>query len=191
MEYHFRYQLTADEFAEFNVFTVWQAPWQKKVRRKYFLNTFFYAIVFIVCADFIMEKINPGRSRNYLLSVATGISIAFLMTLLAIGYEGYRIRNKAKKLVLDEENIHILNETELEITDNGVTADDKTSKVHQSWSSITRYVVTNDFFYLYTNAIQAQIIPKRLFSGQPAIDEFDQYLSQKVPLSSSFRSMGI
>jgi hypothetical protein len=90
-----------------------------------------------------------------------------------------------------EENKHFLYESELSLTDDGITGSDILSTTSYKWSSIVKYAVTKDFFYLYINSIQALIVPKRLFKSQTEIEQFDKYLSGKIPLSSSFRSMGI
>ena len=189
MEYHFRYSLSIDEFASYNVYTVWHAPWQKKARFNFLLRSLFSTSVILFATFFLLD--NTNYVQGSISSLSIGICIIGLIILNCISYyhAPFGIMNKAKKLVLKDENAHILQEVELEINQDGVFSTDKESSVHQKWNSIVRYAVTNDFFYLYTNSIQAQIIPKRLFNSQKDIEEFDKFLTSKVPLSSSFRSL--
>ncbi len=191
MEYHFRYSLSVDEFAKYNAYTVWHAPWQKKVRFNFIIRSLFYSSVILFATFFLLDTSN--NTKLLINRTSIGICVFGLIVLNCISYyqAPYGIMNKAKKLILKDENSHILHETELEINQEGVFITDKESSVHQKWNSIVRYAVIKDFFYLYTNSIQAQIIPKRLFNSQKEIEEFDGFLTSKIPLSSSFRSLGI
>ena len=38
MSYHFKYSLTPEEYEEYVLFTAWEAPWQKNIRRKFIIN---------------------------------------------------------------------------------------------------------------------------------------------------------
>lgn len=190
MEYHFRYSLTADDFAEYNAYTSWHAPWQKKAKLKYLTNTGFYFFISMVATVIIIDKIKSDKT-NFKVLLIVGIVIALIFTYFSYYQVPYRVKNKARKFLVKEENSHILNETDIEISEDGIINTNKESRVHQKWSSITRYAITREYFFLYTNSIQAQIIPKRLFTSQKEIDEFDKFLTEKISLSSSFRSIGI
>jgi len=189
--YHFKYKLTADDFAEFNVYTVWHAPWQKKNKIKFLLNSGFYVTISMFAGIIITDKFLPTNKGNYFTSIALALALLVIVIILIYLQEPYRIKNKAKKLVLADENNHILNQAELEITENGICNKDKDSLIYQKWESVIRFAITKDFFYLYTNSIQALIIPKRLFNSQKEIGEFDKFISERVSLASSFRSIGI
>jgi uncharacterized membrane protein len=191
MEYHFKYNITVDDFAEYNAYTAWYAPWLKKARFSYFLRTFFYSAITMTATFIVLNKIRSTRQNNYTFLAILGITLLLILTLIAYHQAPYGIKNKARKLVLKDENSHILNETELTINNSGILNNDNVSSVHQKWSSVVRYAITKDYFYLYTNSIQAQIVPKRLFTSQKEIEEFENFLTGKIPLSSSFRSMNI
>jgi hypothetical protein len=189
MEYHFRYSLSIDEFAGFNAYTMWYAPWQKKVRFNFLLRSLFYTAAIFIVSFFILNKIN--NSQRLIRGLSISISVVGLIILNCISYyqAPFGIMNRAKKMVVKDENSHILQETELEINQDGILTTDKDSRVHQKWNSIVRYAVTKESFYLYTNSIQAIVIPKRLFSSQKDIEEFDKFLTSKISISSSFRSL--
>jgi YcxB-like protein len=191
MDYHFKYSLTGDEFAEFNAYTVWSSPWQKKTRFNFVIRTVLYAGISMAVTIILLDKYRHKSGNNTTVLLITLLIFLPLLSSIAYYQEPFNIKRRARKLIFKEENSHILNETELELNDDGIINNDKESRVQQKWSSIIRYAVTKEYFYLYSNSMQAQIIPKRLFNSQKEIEEFDKFLTTKIPLSSSFRSMGI
>ncbi|MBK6990762.1 MAG: YcxB family protein [Chitinophagaceae bacterium] len=54
-----------------------------------------------------------------------------------------------------------------------------------------KYAQTKDYFYVYLSSLQALVIPKKLFTSNNSIEKFDKFLTEKIPLSASFRSIGI
>jgi hypothetical protein len=191
MDYHFKYSLTEDEFAEFNAYTVWSAPWQKKTRFNFVIRTVLYAGISMAATIILLDKFRHKSGNNTTVLLITLLIFLPLLSTIAYYQEPFNIKRRARKLIVKEENSHVLNETELDINDDGIIHSDNKSMVQQKWSSIIRYTVAKEYFYLYTNSMQAQIIPKRLFSTQKEIEEFDKFLTTKIPLTSSFRSMGI
>lgn len=191
MQYHFRYSLSIDDFAEYNAYTVWFAPWQKKYRLLYMARLTLYTVVAYTAIMIILHKLNPPQKEDFSFLLILSSIILFIVVFASYYQTPFFLKNKARKFIMREENKHILNEIELEINENGFINNDKKSKTQQLWSSIIRYAETKDYFFLYTNSIQAQIIPKKLFTSQREIEEFDKFLTEKIPLSSSFRSLGI
>lgn len=191
MSYHFKYSLTEDDFAEFNAYTTWYAPWQKKSRFNYMLRFALYSILSYSATIIILRQLDVSAKSNFSFLISLSVVILILFGFFSFYQAPFSIKNKARKFINKEENKHILNETDLEITDDGIISSDKESQVQLKWGSITKYVVTKEYFYLYTNSVQAQVIPKKLFSSQQEINEFDKFLTEKIPLSSSFRSMRI
>lgn len=191
MEYHFRYSLTADDFAEYNAYTSWHAPWQKKARIKFIVNIAFISLI-VIPAGIIVSKYISNEKPHHYLRLGIMILVGLMVVLLFAYYqEPFRIKNKVRKFVGKDENSSILGERELEINDKEIVYVNDAGRSYCKWDSITRNAVTKEYFYLYTSSIQGYIIPKRLFSSQKEIDEFDKYLTEKIPLSSSFRSIGI
>ena len=124
-------------------------------------------------------------------SICAVVLINSLLTWIFYNQAPFSIKKKVKVLLAKEENIHLLDENELNINESNIILIDTLTTTKYSWESIVRYAVTKEFFFLYINTIQALIIPKRLLKGEKDIENFDKYLTAKIPLSSSFRSMGM
>jgi hypothetical protein len=188
MDYSFRYSLSIEDLAEYNVYTAWHAPWMKKARMTYLMRTALYSAVSFAAITIIMQYFNPIRNTTVFFVAA---AIMLVVTVFFSHYQApFSVLNKARKIFAKEENKHMLNETILEMNEQGIIATDKDSRTQLTWASIMRYAVTREYFYLYLNSIQAHIVPKRLFTSQKEMEAFDRFLSEKIPLAASFRSMG-
>lgn len=191
MEYSFKYSLTEDDYADYNAYTEWYAPWMKKQRISYVSRTLLYTGLSFTAVYIIVDKINsPGFKHPFPMAIVTGVILIIVM-LINYHQAPYGIKKRAREMIRKEENQHILSETELTVNDNGITTLDIHGTTQQKWSSIVRCAVTKDSFYLYLNTSSAYIIPKRLFRTQQEIADFDKFLTEKIPLSSSFRSLGV
>jgi YcxB-like protein len=191
MEYHFKYNLTAEDHAEYNSYTGWQAPWQNKIRKNYLAKTFFSCIVSMFVTEMILSKIDSSKNNHHAPLLMGAILLSLLITWVFYYQAPFTIKNKAKKILAKEENSHFFDETELDIYEENIISTDKLTNTQYSWKSIVRYAVTLEYFYLYTSTVQALIIPKRLFANEKEREAFDKFLTEKIPLTSSFRSMGI
>lgn len=191
MVYNFKYSLTEDDFVAFNVYSLWEASWLKKNRISFTIRSTVYGIVAAVATILIINRLIPSKNDNHF-PTAIFCSVGIVLLAALSYYQApFDIKKRAKKMISSDDNRHILNETELELNDSGFVNTDIKARVEQKWSSIIRYAVTKNYFYLYTNSLQAQIIPKRLLPSQKEIDELDNFLTEKIPLSASFRSLGI
>ena len=191
MDFNFKYKLTEEDYAEYNAYSSWHSNWQKKARLTFAIRLFIYCGISMSATAILLMKLKPPRTGDYNTFIIILILLNLLNTFIYYQQAPYNIKKKAIKLLHKEENQHLLDESELNINDQHIIATDNSSKTNYSWKSIVRYAVTKDFFYLYINSIQAIVIPKRLLGDQKEIDALDKFITEKIPLSSSFRSMGI
>ena len=191
MVYHLKFNLTVEEYQDFAAYSSWHAPWQKTNRLKFWVRTFFYSAITMAATLIILSKINPPKYNHNEILIIISIIMLAIVTAFSFYRAPYRVREKAAKLIAKDENFKLLAEREMELSETELNIDNLESRSSLKWSSIVRYSVTTKYFFLYINSEQGYIIPKRLFKNQGEIDEFDNFLTQKIPLSSSFRSLGI
>ena len=194
MEFQLRFELTNEEYGDFNVYTVWSAPEQKKLRKKTFLSTLFLTLGFAILGVFISQQLSTASKQRSLVDpviIVIVVVVAATVTLITYNRVASKTKSKAIQLVEKEDNNHILSDAEMEFREDGFTHTDSKSKSIQTWQSIIKYIDVNNSFYLYINSVQAFIIPKRVFASTGDIERFHKFLEEKIPLSSSFRSMGI
>lgn len=191
MEFHYKYTLTPDEFANFQAYTGWHAPWSKSLRTKFIIKTSFYAVLMMSATLIVLRKIK-GHDKDIFLRLPILILIgAIIFVFFSYLTAPSRIRADAKKILGKEENNHLLNERSIILSDNGIETTGATFHSTLKWESITRYANTKDYFYLYLNSMQGYVIPKRIISPKSEIEQLDKFLTEKIPLESSFRSLGI
>ncbi|MCB9056391.1 MAG: YcxB family protein [Chitinophagales bacterium] len=189
MSYHFKYSLTLEEYEEYSLFTAWDAPWQKKTKQKFLINNTLFSALIMVATYLVLEKIGPPRKRNLeVLLILFSISL-FIVVLLNYYNVPYRLKKRARKFIETEDNQNLLYERDFELTDEQISITIQGSTSYLKWESVTKYAVSENHFYLYTNSESAYLIPKRLFSTQSEINQFDKFVLEKVPLSASFRSI--
>src|SRR5258705_7374365 len=105
MEYNFKFSLTEAEFADYNVYTAWTAPWQKSIRVKFFLRIFFLGGIFMAAFFIVMNKVDPPeqdsffKQDNILMVAIIGFVFNLLATLFSYHRVSYKTRNKAIKFV--------------------------------------------------------------------------------------------
>jgi YcxB-like protein len=188
MQYNFRFSLTEDEYGDYNIYTAWSAPWQKNNRIKFFSRIFLYGGLFMASAFIIMNKIDPPKHENILLMVILGLVFNFLAAIFSYHQVSYKTKNKAIKFVQNEENKSLLGEKEILITNEKLFYNTKSTNSIFVLSSVVRYVNNKTTFYLFITLNSAVIIPKRLFRAQKEVDEFDKFLTERIPLSSILAS---
>ena len=92
---------------------------------------------------------------------------------------------RVKRILAQPENQHVLNESEVTLTENGILDRDTVSESRYDWEAIVRKAETKLCYYLYTNSYHAIVIPKRvikLTEQQLLFNFFNTHLS----LSSDF-----
>lgn len=188
MSFQFKYKLTEDDYAEFNAFALWHAPWLKKERIKYLFRTALYSGVSMAAVRIILQKINPPKKSHPELLIILGAIILLIIVLLSNYQAPFGIKAKARKLISKEENAAFFNESEIDFGEQGITNIDKQQQTFLKWESVVKFAQTKEYFFVYTSSVQAIILPKRLLKSQKEIESFKEYLLKKIPISSSFRS---
>ncbi|MBL7724119.1 MAG: YcxB family protein [Chitinophagaceae bacterium] len=186
MEWHYKYTLTKEEYLEFNLFSCWTAPWRKSARIKYFVTYFilcFSVSVFVVATS--------SKSNSFLQFLPFSLIISLIIAYLSSLHVKLSIKRKILTMLSKEEINHLLQETELTINEDKIIDKTQKSTSIYTWDSIVRYAKTEDKYCLYVNALNAIIIPGRLFNNQSEADDFEKFILSKIPHSSSFRSSGI
>lgn len=191
MSYHLKYKITPEEYEDYTVFTAWEAPWQKKAKRKFILNNIFFSALVMAASFIVFRQISPTLKNNNLIHFIVFPFLLFIVVIINYSQVPYRLKSKARKFIKEDDNKHLLEELELELTDKEIIVSNKELRSYQSWTSITKYAVSKKYFFLYVNAENAHLIPKRLLSTQQEIEKFDKFLTEKIPLLSSFRSLNI
>lgn len=175
-----KYQLTEEEFFEFNYFTSWAAPDKRQYRVIYVLRTMLWYVAIAAVYIFLIRK---DFSATALIIFAAPAIIYFLLipTLIKRG-----IRQRVRAMLAKPENRQFLEPAELVISETGILAKDITSETKYNWEAIVRKAETSSCHFLYTNTQFAIVIPKRILVNAQERQELQQLFNQHLSLSSEF-----
>ena len=174
-----KYHLTEEEYLYYNYFTACTSPDKKNYRLKYYLQVM---ILYVAVAGLY---ILANRSHTLLLDSSVFVTIGTIYFIMVPFLVKRSIRMRVKKILAKPENQHVLNESEVTISETGIQDRDTVSENRYGWEAIVRKAETNLCYYLYTSSYHAIVIPKRVVKPndqQLLHDFFDTHLS----LSSDF-----
>ncbi len=175
-----KFQLTEQEYFEYNYFTAWSDPQRRQYRLWYYVKVLLlYAVV---------AALYLFANRDHSIWVDLGIFalIAFLYLLLVPWLIRISVRRKVRQILSQKENFHILDRCEVQISDQGIMDKDKDSESFYKWDAIVKKAETPTSYYLYTNSYHAIVIPKRALEGDKERQQLKELLSAYLSLSAEF-----
>ena len=77
-------------------------------------------------------------------------------------------------------NQSIFLDTQIDISETGISMKDELSETKLQWKAFVKKQENADYYFLFTNSIQALIFPKRIFKTAEDKARFQQLLSQHL-----------
>ena len=176
----FKFNLTEEEYFEYNFYTAWAAPHKRAYRIRYYARVF--ALYSVIAALYIFTSRTHRIEIDLVIFGVIGI-IYFLLVPVLIKTS---IRRRTKQIIAEPENQHVLDESEIILTETGILDQDKVSQSRYDWDAIVKKSETTSSYYLYTNSYHAIVIPKRVIRTQHERDELQSLFNRLLPLSSEF-----
>jgi hypothetical protein len=172
-----KYALTKEDYVNYYCYVMWDAPEKKKAKLKYYFRQIAFNIG-IITFIYFTGILSVGKIFLYayfgifLLSVAS--NLLFART---------KIKKQAEKVTANEKNHSIFLDTSLQITDIGIALKDELSESSFVWKAFVKKAEHENYYFLFTSALQAIIIPKRIFKTDEKI-QFEKLLSQHLSLDA-------
>ena len=176
----FKFNLTEEEYFEYNFYTAWASPHKRAYRIRYYARVF--ALYSVIAALYIFTSRTHRIEIDLVIFGVIGI-IYFLLVPVLIKTS---IRRRTKQIIAEPENQHVLDESEIILTETGILDQDKVSQSRYDWDAIVKKSETTNSYYLYTNSYHAIVIPKRVIRTQHERDELQSLFNRFLPLSSEF-----
>jgi len=173
-----RFKLTEEEYFQYNYFTAWADPGKRSYRLSYFIRVML--LYGVVAALYILSNQTHNLTVDISVFVVTG-SLYLLMVPLFIKWS---VRRRMKDILAKKENLHVLDDAEIELSDTGILDKDTVSESRYNWDAIVRKVETPNSFYLYTNSYHAIVIPKRTIGSGEDRQEIERLFNRHLPLSA-------
>lgn len=174
-----RFNLTREEFLEYNYYTSWSSPDRKPYRFRYFTR------VLILYAAVAAGYVFVNRDRHELWTdIFVFSTIGLVYALIVPVLVKRSIKARVNGMLREPENQHILNTSEITLNDQGIIDKDNASESRYTWEAIVKKVETQHCYYLYTSSYHAILIPMRALSTAEERSELKRLLDQHLPLAS-------
>jgi len=176
----FKFNLTEEEYFEYNYYTTWAASHKKAYRIRYYVRVF--ALYIIIAGLYIFTNHSHRIEIDLIIFSIIGI-VYFLLVPMLIKKS---IRQRTKQIIAEPENQHVLNESEIILTESGILDQDNISQSRYDWDAIVKKSETLKCYYLYTNSYHAIVIPKRVIKNNNEKIELEALFNRFLSLSSEF-----
>lgn len=176
----FTFNLTEEEYFEYNYYTAWAAPHKKGYRFRYYARVF--ALYSIIAGLYIFTNHSHRIEIDLIIFAIIGI-VYFLLVPLLIRNS---IRRRTKQIIAEPENQHVLDQSEIILTETGIVDQDHVAQSKYDWEAIVKKTETRNSYYLYTNSYHAIVIPKRVIKSPREQEELERLFSLYLSLSAEF-----
>jgi len=169
-----KYSITKEDYINYYTFVMWDAPEKKKSRLKYYLRQAGINIL-VIAVLFYTDIFQYNKLYLYIY-----LAILLVATILQILSARTNVRKQAEKIAASENNRSIFLETHSDISEAGITLKDEVSETNFQWRAFVKKQENDEYYFLFTNSIQAIIFPKRIFKSAEEKSQFQKLLSQQL-----------
>jgi len=175
------YDITNEDYVSFYTFVFWEEG--KKKRRLNFLKQAVFLLVFLV-----ILYVAGGRASFNVLSISIYALLFFSLVLPLLNGKNNIIRN-AEKICDDVENESIFTTYNFVATDTDLLLKNKFVEAKYFWNAIVRKSETTTHYFLFENAMQAIIIPKRACKNDEEKLALSKLLSRNLSIDAEFNQI--
>ncbi len=174
----FKFKLTREEYFQYNYYTAWAAPERKNYRIRYFLK------VLLLYGAVALLYIFTTHSHNIGIDISVFVFTGLVYLLFVPFFIRRSINRRVSQILSKKENQHVLGDSEVELSDSGITDRDAVSESRYDWDAIVHFSETKDSYYLYTNSYHAIVIPKRVVASSGDKAEAERLFQRRLPLQA-------
>lgn len=166
------YSLTVDDIITFNMYHIGHSPTIRKQVAYGQIITAFVTIITMFALIYFTDRDKNISLIGFILPVLGGI---ILFVLFPVIYR-YEAKRQARKLLAEGQNTSLLGTHHLSLSPEAITSTSEVASATLKWSAITDVKDSSDYIFLYTSAMSAMIVPKRVFSSTEEIQVFLRYV---------------
>lgn len=175
------YTLTKADYVNFYTWVMWDAGTIRKKRAQSIIKQVSFVGIFLVVLYF------SGVFRYLSTLTITIILLMFGTSLLPLFTGRSSADKQGEEIADDPENAEVFAETFLQVTDAGLHLKSENVEINYSWKAIVKKTETESYYFLFTNAIQAIIIPKRILQNNEEKAAFQRLLLRNITLDAELK----
>ena len=176
-----QYDITKEDYVSFYTFVFWEEG--KKKRKLNFLKQGIFLLIFLVILFYA-----SGRGSFNTLSITIYALIFFSVVLPLLNGKNAIIKN-AEKITDDADNATIFTTYKLVATDADLFVKNNFVETKYFWNAIIKKSETATHYFLFENALQAIIIPKRACKNGEESLALSKILSRNLSIDSEFNQI--
>lgn len=169
-----KYSISKEDYINYYAYVVWDAPENRMKRLWYYVKQLIPILLFLFA--FYYTGIFERNSRFILLILGL---VFFTTALSLLGVRSNTVK-QAEKITDDPANNSIFSEQSMIISENGIMTKDPLVEVSYQWKAFIKKQESKEYYFLFTSAIQALIIPKRIFNNAIERTEFEKLLTHHL-----------
>lgn len=166
------YQLTEEDYLDFNLFAVKNS---KTAMRSLKFQQFFPPILYIIFA-FVISKVD---GTPFLYSFIVFLIVAIIWFIFYPKYFYNTINRRIKKMLKEGKNNNILGEHLMELNEEGVRESSPKGEEKANWASIIDFQENAEYLFLFNSSFSAFILPKRELKD---VEEIRNYIRSRLTL---------
>lgn len=178
-----RYALTKEDYANYYTYVVWDAPSNKKKRMFYYGKQIVPILIFLAAFYYTGLFDRPGK---YILLIAGALLLTSFLSLIGVRANTMK---QAERIADNEENDSIFIDMTLTISESGIMVKDELKEIRYQWKAIIKKLESQNYYFLFHNAMQAIIIPKRAFTSADHKAQFEKLMSQYISFGAEFTGL--
>lgn len=175
------YTLTKADYVNFYTWVMWDAGTLRKKRAQNIIKQVSFVGLFIAVLYF------AGVFRYLSTLTLTIILLMFATSLLPLFTGRSSADKQGEEIADDPDNAAFFAETFLQATDAGLHVKTDDTEIQYSWKAIVKKTETDSYYFLFTNAVQAIIIPKRIFINNEEKTAFQRLLLRNITLDAELK----
>jgi hypothetical protein len=176
-----QYTITKEDYAAYYNYAMWSSPDRKKKRIYAILRQLGSAAFFL---GIYYYSFRNSYSTNTLL---VAVAVFLVISILSIFSTKNTLDKQLDEFIQNPDNANIFSDTFLTATDTDLKLQSEYFETKALWKAIVNKAETDSHYFLYINAVQAFIIPKRCFKNNEEKNAFDRILSRTLSLDAQIK----
>lgn len=174
------YAISKEDYVFFYTYMMWDSPENAGKRNWFYVRQLLPPILFLL-AFYYTGLFN--RSNQFVLLIVGFLALTVITSLKSA--RGNTVR-QAEKIANDPGNESMFSNRSLQVSDAGITVQDELSETRYRWKAFCKRMESERYFFLFTNNVQAIIIPKRAFTSSDQLQQFEKMLTQHLSIDAEF-----
>ena len=169
-----QYAITKEDYINYYTYVMWDAPENRRKRNYYYIRQLIPIALFVIA--FYYTGIFD-RSSKFILLILGFLVITSLLSLFGVRSN---MAKQAEKVTDNPANSAIFLEVSMIVSETGISTKDTLTETKFQWKAFIKKQESDEYYFLFINAIQALIIPKRIFNNPAEKMEFEKLLSHHL-----------